>query len=303
MFQYALALALEDLGYRIYFDIEEFDDDIEHKRLFELDKAFDLSAKVFRYPLAVALLSSLVKRSYSSANSGNLNSLIIGVMDKFARFIKASCLSSFRVVIDRASVDLESVCAGGNLFFIGYWQSSAYFSHIKDKVRERFTFKSCNSDPIAELLLQIEHAEAVSIHFRRGDYIENARFNKIYGGICTDRYYEEAIQYIYGHVNNPIFYIFSDDVGWVKTSGLLQGLREYRIIHSGEQDSWVDMMLMSICKHNIIANSSYSWWATWLNNNPNKITIAPSRWVNDYNDPGLSDLRNIYEKDWILVDP
>ena len=100
----------------------------------------------------------------------------------------------------------------------------------------------------------------------------------MYGNICTLDYYYKSIEYIINNVNNPTFFIFSDDITWVKEKINLPNA--VYVNHNIGKDSWQDMFLMSCCKHNIIANSSFSWWGAYLNNNPTKIVVSPSIFIN-----------------------
>ena len=116
---------------------------------------------------------------------------------------------------------------------------------------------------------------SVSIHVRRGDYLNGYYFETL-GKICDIDYYKRAIALINKEVNDPYFYIFSDDPGYVAENLKIENAT-YVDFNRG-RDSWQDMYLMSQCKHNIIANSTFSWWGAWLNTNLNKIVIAPNRW-------------------------
>lgn len=119
-----------------------------------------------------------------------------------------------------------------------------------------------------------------------------------YKGICDNEYYDKAIAYIKEHVENPHFFIFSNDIQYCRENlgGLM--LQSTFVENNDPQNSWVDMQLMSCCKHNVIAHSSFSWWAAWLNRNPNKIVVAPKRWVNS---PDIKDKRPQLA-DWIQIE-
>jgi hypothetical protein len=161
----------------------------------------------------------------------------------------------------------------------GYWQSELYFKEIEDTLREEFTFKPVPSSENQELIEEINECESVGVHVRRGDYVTNPRFAKIYGNICTIAYYQQAIKLISEHVKSPHFYVFSDDINWVKDNLKINFPKTFVNFNTGEK-SFEDLRLMSQCKHNVIANSSFSWWGAWLNNNKEKIVYAPRRWFN-----------------------
>ncbi len=142
------------------------------------------------------------------------------------------------------------------------------------------------------LLMQKMSAEnSVAIHVRRGDY-KNSRFTLL----DIETYYLKAIEKIKEQVKNPKFYIFSNDIDFVKTHFSKMDIdSEIVDINSGQQ-SFMDMVLMSNCKHNIIANSSFSWWSAWLNENPDKIVIAPKKWYSQ-NIP----MNDMIPNGWVLV--
>lgn len=115
----------------------------------------------------------------------------------------------------------------------------------------------------------------VSIHIRRGDYLSQ-QFSAGFGNCCPLAYYREAIHYMKTYLDDITFVLFSDDMDWVKMNLPLDNA--IYVDHNHGVDSWQDMYLMSMCQHNIIANSTFSWWGAWLNDNTDKIVIAPKRW-------------------------
>jgi hypothetical protein len=161
-----------------------------------------------------------------------------------------------------------------SVFLEGYWQSEKYFKDYKKTIRKDFTF-ICNLNIKGkELLKQIKKSNSVSIHVRRGDYITNKNASKFHG-VCDLKYYYESIKVITNKIKNPVFYVFSDDINWCKSNLKIT----YPSIYvDGNKKDWEDLFLMSNCKHNIVANSSFSWWGGWLNDNSNKVVIAPKRW-------------------------
>lgn len=166
-----------------------------------------------------------------------------------------------------------------NSLLIGYWQTEKYFLPIQDIIRKEFTFKRTLGGLNAKFADEIKSENSVSIHIRRGDYVHHSE-TSLFHGICTPEYYTAAIELIKSKVNNIHLYIFSDDMLWVKTNMEFDVPVTYIDDNSGD-DSYIDMYLMSLCKHNIIANSSFSWWGAWLNNNPHKNVVAPSKWFNN----------------------
>lgn len=163
-------------------------------------------------------------------------------------------------------------------YYYGYWQSEKYFKDIETKVRKSFSFKlKLISNKNLSLAKTIRGTNSVSIHVRRGDYLMEIGWDT-----CNLEYYNKAIKYIEQILPHCTFYVFSDDILWC----MKNLTNKYNFIYvdwNKGNDSWQDMYLMSQCKHNIIANSTFSWWGAWLNNNPQKIVITPSIWFNDRN--------------------
>lgn len=171
-----------------------------------------------------------------------------------------------------------------NAYLDGYWQSEKYFKNIESIIKQEFTLKNKLDSRLENLVEDIKNTNSVSIHIRRGDYITNQKTNSVHG-TCSLDYYQTAIEHINNKIKNPIFFIFSDDIEWVKNN-LKTEFPTFFI--EGNKD-YEDLILMSYCKHNIIANSSFSWWGAWLDHNPNKIVIAPKKWFN-VNNINTSDL-------------
>jgi len=164
----------------------------------------------------------------------------------------------------------------GNIYLDGFWQNENYFKDIEQIIREDFIFKSAPDEANSQTLKHINEVSAVSIHFRRGDYITN-KLAVDHHGICEPDYYLNAINKINKTVDEPHFFIFSDDITWVKENFNTMGNTTF-VSHNSAENGIEDMRLMAACKHNIIANSSFSWWGAWLNINPHKTVIAPKKW-------------------------
>lgn len=163
-----------------------------------------------------------------------------------------------------------------NIYLDGYWQSEKYFIDFADTIRADFTFSTLFSEKNAGLAKHIAQVNAVSLHVRRGDYAKNPKTTATHG-LCSLDYYQAAVDYVSTHVIQPHFFIFSDDIAWVKAN-LTINSTVFFVDHNTHQESYNDMRLMSLCKHHIIANSSFSWWGAWLNQNAEKIVIAPKQW-------------------------
>jgi hypothetical protein len=183
---------------------------------------------------------------------------------------------SFKV-LRRAHITFEPavLAYGPNTYLDGYFQSPRYFNDIRETLLEDFTLAAPLSPAGATYLAQIKSTTSVSVHIRRGDYTNNPRVLAEFG-ICSRAYYEAAIAHMRAICPNPTFFVFSDDLAWVKEN-LAFGSEAIYVTHESLSD-YAEQSLMSSCKHNIIANSSFSWWAGWLNSNPTKVVIAPTPW-------------------------
>lgn len=176
----------------------------------------------------------------------------------------------------------------------GYWQTSKYWNDIKDDIKYEFSFEKVQDEKICELINIIKSCNTVSIHIRRGDYLlpEN---QVLFGNICTLEYYEKAIDYMKKKFSDIELVFFTNDAEWVKEQFKMENVVYANDYISDEMPDWYDMYLMSQCKHHIIANSTFSWWGAYLNDNQDKIVIAPSKWING------KLTKDIYEEEWIKI--
>jgi len=158
----------------------------------------------------------------------------------------------------------------------GYWQSEQYFKTIEETLRQDFQLKSALITDYQHLVAKIQSGESVSIHVRRGDYVHNLRTNSVHG-ICSMEYYQKAVDLIRSKIPDPLFFIFSDEPEWAQENFHLE-IPFIIVPNEGENSDVQQLHLMSLCNHHILANSSFSWWGAWLDNSPNKIVIAPSKW-------------------------
>ena len=164
-------------------------------------------------------------------------------------------------------------------FFEGFFQSEKYFKEVEQDLREDFGFKVLPDEQNQQTIEKIQSTNSVSLHIRRGDYVQKKRYQNVYA-TCSLDYYKRGVELIAEKHENPTLFIFSDDIEWVKENLKLPYESVY-VSHNTGAKSFEDMRLMSLCRHNVIANSSFSWWAAWLNNNKEKIVIAPQRWFKD----------------------
>jgi len=177
----------------------------------------------------------------------------------------------------------------------GYWGSEKYFKDIENIIRKEFTLKDKPDAINQKMISRIKNCDSVSIHIRRGDYIFDEKTNK-YHGVCNLDYYLKAIALVAKKVKKPYFFIFSDDIRWAKQNLHLKFPCVYVNHNIGKKD-YEDLRLMSNCCHNIIANSSFSWWGAWLNKNKDKIVIAPKKWFTDKS----INTKDLIPKQWLKI--
>lgn len=274
MFQYALFKKFQSLGLEVKADITHYEFNNEHNG-FELEKVFHLKIE---------------RANLNEIKSLKDNSIFLR---KYRRF--------FHIFWKKTDIEQISFDFDGSIFYLkdaylnGYWQSEKFFKDISPELRKDFSFK--NIDKNNKLILnKIIKSNSVSIHIRRGDYVTNPNFNKFHGGICNISYYLKAIELIKRKVKKPVFFIFSDDLDWVKKNLPLLENTIFVDINKGK-NSYKDLFLMSKCKHNILANSSFSWWAAWLNSNSDKIIVCPDKWFNSRR----LDSKDIVPESWIRL--
>lgn len=162
------------------------------------------------------------------------------------------------------------------VFIDGFWQSHLYFKDIEATIRQDFLLQEYLIKNVKQKGEELKNKNSVAVHIRRGDFLHpNAA---AYHGILGTDYYAKAITLIREKVPGSSVHYFSDDIEWVKRN-LPSGNAEF--VSSHTVSAIEDFFLMTQCRHNIIANSSFSWWTAWLNNNPDKIVVAPKKWFTD----------------------
>ncbi|MGM1056998.1 MAG: alpha-1,2-fucosyltransferase [Bacteroidota bacterium] len=258
MFQYALYKALRDKGRNVTIDTSLFSYTKMHNG-FELEKCFGLTEQRTNY-------SSWYLLKLRAARKFKL---------KFIVYNDPLCFK-------------EKIFKTKRKYLYGSWQSEKYFDKIEDDIRNLFSFKTIDVEN-KKIAIEMGNQTSIAVHIRRGDYSGN----DLYAGICTEEYYSKAISLIFDKIKYQkriMFYIFSDDKEFAANF-----IRKYKVpsklieINKGV-NSYKDMYLMSNCKHNIIANSSFSWWGAWLNVNPDKIVIAPNRWFGKGSEENYKDI-------------
>ncbi len=270
MFQYALALKMQSRGIQVKIDVTKYEQHHAHND-FELDRIFGIDC---RY----AELREIRKLGYQKANH-------------LTEFLKRTPFRKKTIYNNESYAFDERVLGLDGYYVEGYWQSERYFSDIKEHILKTYQFPvfSAKQQRWAD---RIRRTCSVGVHIRRGDYLKYPYLQDI----CTVEYYRRAMQYVRKQIpENVEFYIFTNDFPWAEKH--FRGANCHFVKGNEGKDSFRDMQLMSICRHNIVANSSFSWWAAWLNQNPRKMIIAPERWTNSESKEQV----DIIPQEWIKI--
>lgn len=240
---------------------------------------------------------------YEKASQEEINRLTDGFMDlpsrirrkltgrRTKKYAEADCNFDPQVLIRTPA------------YLTGYFQSEKYFEDVKETLHRELRFSdsvyenipSALADSIREYKHQMEQTESVALHVRRGDYLEHP---EIYGVSCTTEYYRSAVRFIRERHPDAKFFVFTNDSEWTEQWMKENFLGDFTLIRgTTEETGYLDLMLMSCCKHQIMANSSFSWWGAWLNPNPEKIVIAPDPWFGD------RECRDVYTEGMIRIKP
>ena len=277
MFQYAFYYQLSKNKTNISFDTTILDIENNHNG-YELYKIFNIREN--KNPRSFYILRVL---RYIKKHKNIITILISKILEIFG----------FKLVTDLNYNEVANYTK--HLFYLGYWQSEDYFKNVIQDIKNIYQFNTEKiSNCTREALNEIINHQSISVHIRRGDYL-NEKYKDIYGNICTLEYYQKAIETIKEKIKDPHFYIFSNDIEWVKLNLDINAPVTY-INFNQKEDSWQDLFLMSNCKHNIIANSTFSWWGAWLNKNEKKIVISPSKFMNGENNIAQNIIPNYWIK-------
>lgn len=222
--------------------------------------------------------------------------LVTGGDSLFAR-VKRKLLPAGKGIFTESEMFHPELLSWKDCYLCGYFACEKYYADILDSLRQELVFPVSRNPENTRLAQQIRQCESVSIHIRRGDYLD-AENAAMFGNICTEAYYDGAVREILGRYPEAHFFIFSDDIPYVTER--YQG-NSYTIVDVNRgKDSFYDMMLMSLCRHNICANSTFSFWGARLNAHGEKLMIRPSIHKNSQKyDPVL--MHDLW-KGWILMD-
>lgn len=295
MFQYALYLQLKSLGREVKID--------------------DVSGFVGDEQREPALLP--FGAAYERPAKKELQTMLDSSMLPWNRMKRKLFGRHKKSYFEESKLFQPEVLTWDDLYLEGYWQSEKYFQAVSDQVRKAYDTDRMiawlreeglwdggdGSDgkrkSAAQYLQEINNTCSVSVHVRRGDYLTPEN-QALFGGICTEAYYKEGIRRMRECYPQCRFYLFCNDREW-ESSGIGQAEDMERVTLSGDPRDvdYAEFVLMSRCKHHILANSSFSWWASYLNPHPEKTVFAPERWLNG------TDSRDFYRGDMqkIILQP
>lgn len=192
--------------------------------------------------------------------------------------------------LDR-SFDEKYISTNNDAYYSGYWQNEKYFDMLRNDILSSFSFEIDDLSEEGRLIVDdIKNTNSVSVHVRLEDYLNEDNF-RIYGNICTTKYYENSLAYIKEKFPDCKFFLFSTEIE--KALEMLPSEYDYVPVKYDGQNGYLDMYMMTKCKHNIIANSTFSWWGAWLNCCPEKVVVCPNRWFNNHS------VNNQLCEDWI----
>ncbi|MBR5597741.1 MAG: alpha-1,2-fucosyltransferase [Lachnospiraceae bacterium] len=276
--QYALYEKLKSIGKDVKVDFSWFKDTKE--RLTGRDLELDYFPNI----------------QYEACTKQELET-VLGKRNMAVKMLEKLHLKESKLYFEHQMYD-EAIFAMDNKVLQGYFACEGYYSDILSILQGRLEFPKEKSEENMRMAQKMEESNSVSIHIRRGDYL-NPENREIFGDICTEVYYEKAIDYVKQRVENPQFFIFSDDIEYVSKKYVG---KEYTIVDINHgKDSFYDMYLMTCCKHNICANSTFSFWGARLNKNQEKMMIRPLKQRNncDWYEPNR--MKELW-KNWIFID-
>ncbi len=286
MFQYALGRALGlRTGDAVLFDKSWFIDVPAHETI----RAFALD--IFSLPIRFADKKDIPLEQRN-------------VLLRRLPFWRALCgRPAWVVLFDHSPVAQKRILewrAGGNVFLQGFWQSEKYFKDAEDVIRNDFAFRAVPDEANQAMLDKMASdlrggVESVSVHVRRGDYSSDPKTHA-HHGLLPLEYYQSAMSVIDKRFPRGCYYVFSDDLSWCRDNLRFKGEGVFVDVNAGKP-AWMDMRLMTRCRHHIIANSSFSWWGAWLNASPDKVVVAPQQWLSQarlVND-------DIWPGDWLKI--
>lgn len=281
MFQYAFGLRLAEIsGEEVKFSSDMF-------AMYKSHNGFELE-RVFGRKIDLATSSDLSGIVGFLRAHPQTRRVLGKTKDRFFRILAGGKFISEEIY-------MRHKMAVGSCYYQGYWQSEDFFPEQVD-LRDVYSFVVPDEDVTNRRLADEIMSDkcSVSVHIRRGDYL-NPKVAAVHG-ICSEEYYHLAMRHMEEKLQKPKFYIFSDDHKWVSENIVPRYPESRLVVHNIRGDSYKDMWLMSLCAHNVVANSTFSWWGAWLNRNKNKVAVAPKFWFASSN-----KAYNIVPESWVML--
>lgn len=283
MFQYALYLQLKSLGKDVKID--------------------DVSGFVEDRQRVPALAPFGI--AYEKASAKEVEQMLDASMLPHHRIRRKLCGRHRKSYFEKDKLFLPELFTWDDIYLEGYWQTEKYFASVTGQIREAYDTDRLwdylrrdgqkerqNMQALERQAQEIESVESVSVHIRRGDYLTPEN-QALFGDICTEAYYRKAMERMKEKHPACRFYLFTNDKEWARNPGSGRYAQDVTVVAPVDTDAadYAEFVLMSKCRHNILANSSFSWWASYLNRNPDKTVYAPDRWLNGW------DCRDFYRAD------
>lgn len=280
MFQCAFAIALREANSGEIVKL-----DISHFNGYGLHNGFEVK-RIFDYPLDIASKEDIKKITYY---------IPYYKLSRIVRRIIPKKKTEYLVPYQHAYLcNFNALNIKGDCYYDGYWMCAGFSEFCKDKIIEAFKFKPFDTDINIEYANSLALENSISIHIRRGDYVNAPNFKDI----CTLDYYRKAITKARERISNPELFVFSNDQEWcmLNLKNEFGDARVHFIKNNMGNESYRDMQLMSLARCSILANSSFSWWGAFLNNRKDQIVYVPHKWVNNLDD------KDAYADSWIKVE-
>lgn len=305
MFQYAAALALS-LEKNVPLKVDTSSYAGYKLRQYELDTCFTIdTAKATETECSEYVFHHPVKRIWNKIIPGKkIRTLGLAYEETF---IKRNLLAAYNFFSPPHKLlnyqephyhfDKHFFDTSENVYLHGYWMSWKYFQKYEQEVRNAFTIRKELIQHLETMAEKMQQNNSVAIHIRRTDFTDNKiQYLKT---IIPVAYYVKAIALLKEKYNNISLYFFSDDIDWVKQNVHIENLPVYYIDKAFTSSAIEDFYLMTQCRHNIIANSTFSWWAAYLNAHQGKTVIAPKKW---YSHASHYNYKDVYPLSWMLID-
>lgn len=272
MFQYAFYEFLKKNNTEVVIDTSDFQIH-NHHHGYELYRAFSIKEE---------LCDSKKLRKWGNTKR-SLFTRLIGKTGKYLCSSEEFCELQYNCRVLDKTIHRD-------VYFNGFWQDLFYVERVSEELRTKFCFPPIEDEKNKSFVEECKKKTIIGVHIRRGDYLKDKNF----ASICGEEYYKKAIKLMEERYPDACFAYFSDDLDWCREKFGFKDDNIYVDWNTGI-NSFRDMHLMSLCTHNIIANSTFSWWGAWLNSNIDKVVIAPRQWTK------TQDSHLICQDDWIVI--